>query len=37
MISNDQVWVDIDTKKDLSILNFYLKQPKNSRILVYNY
>ena len=37
MISNDQVWVDIDTKKDLSILNFYLKQSKNRRILVSNY
>jgi len=29
--------VDIDTEKDLSILNFYLKKSKNRRILVYNY
>ena len=35
--SNNDNWVDIDSEKDLSILNFYLKKSKNRRILVYNY
>tara|TARA_Y100000816_G_scaffold287993_1_gene271716 strand:+ start:745 stop:1431 length:687 start_codon:yes stop_codon:yes gene_type:complete len=34
--SNNEAWIDIDTEKDLSILNFYLKKSKNRRILVYN-
>ena len=37
MTSNSEDWVDIDSEKDLSILNFYLKKSKNRRILVYNY
>ena len=36
MTSNNEAWVDIDSERDLSILDFYLKKPKNRRILVYN-
>ena len=36
LVTNNETWVDIDDKRDLAILDFYLKKPKNRRILVYN-
>ena len=36
LISRNEAWVDIDNERDLAILDFYLKKPKNRRILVYN-
>jgi len=34
LISDNKKWVDIDNQKDLIILNYYLQDPRNRKILV---
>ena len=36
LITKDETWIDIDNESDLAILDFYLKNPKNRRLLVLN-
>jgi len=36
LVVKNEPWIDIDFENDLEILNFYLKDKKNKKLLVYN-